>query len=145
VTAAKGLLTATESFPTEAQPFTLENSFTTFSVEYTFKPSSGEFEDVHFHFFQTPETIPLRKAYWETVFPTCLDTVARAFFGYEYPRMQAQVIHGVIRAGGEPLPQNPGEDSWWLLVQQLESDDPVAKINDFFELLDQALESANSK
>lgn len=147
---AKSLLKATESFPTETQPFTTVNAFTTFSVEYTLKESDAEFPDVHFHFFLTPETIPLRKAYWETIFPTCLDTVARAFFGYEYPRMQAQIIHGVIRAGKELEEKGEPEDSWWLLVQQLEFDEKGGdelgtKIAQFLELLDQALENANIK
>jgi len=134
------------TLPVEAQPFTLVDDYTTFSVEYTFKGL-----DVHFHFFLTPELEgkkPTEKNwYWNESFPTALDKIARSFFGFEYPRIQASLIQGVLRSDDAVHPQ----DSWWMIVQQLEADAfPIGdtlddKIGRFLEQLDQALESSSSK
>lgn len=134
------------SLPAEAQPFSLVDDFTTFSVEYTEKPSVGDHPDFHFHFFVTPEVRKLaqdkQRRYWAEQFPAALDQVARSFFGYDFPRLQAQRIPDVLRSDDDKEPQ----DSWWLLVQQLEvgafpiGDSYAAKISRFLEALDQALE-----
>ncbi len=134
------------TLPVEAQSFTLVDDYTTFSVEYTFKG-----QDVHFHFFLTPELEarpPTEKnRYWNEAFPTALDKAARDFFGFEYPRIQASFIEGVLRSDNATRPQ----DSWWMIVQQLEADAfPIGdtldtKIDRFLEKLDQALESSSLK
>jgi len=132
-------LQADQSLPVEIQPFTLVNEYTTFSVEYTEK---GE-RDVHFHFFETPESKARGKEYWKVTFAHCLDKIARAHFGFEYPRIQASLIEGVLRCGQDPaeVPQ----DSWWMLVQQIEVPDVNLLVTQFLELLDQALDSSSLK
>jgi hypothetical protein len=123
-----------DSLSVEPPEFTPIDAYTTFFCEYTFKGT-----DVHFHFFRSPETATFPEHYWKNFFPVQLDQVARAHFGYEYPRLQASLVDGVLRAGketGEP------ESSWWMICQQLDVPDPEAKISKFFELLDQALEKA---
>jgi hypothetical protein len=135
------------TLPVEAQPFTLVDDYTTFSVEYTKKGES----DVHFHFFLTPELESKKPTemnwYWNEEFPKALDKTARAFFGFEYPRIQASLITGVLRSDDATKAQ----DSWWMIVQQLEADAfPIGdnvddKISRFLSLLDQALESSSNK
>jgi len=132
-------LKAEQSLPVEVQPFTLVNEYTTFSVEYTVK---GE-RDVHFHFFETPESKAWGKEYWKVVFATCLDKIARAHFGFEYPRIQASLIEGVLRYGQDE--KEVPQDSWWMIVQQTEVPDVDLLVTQFLELLDQALESSSRK
>lgn len=132
-------LKAEQSLPVEVQPFTLVNEYTTFSAEYTVK---GE-RDVHFHFFETLESKTLGKEYWKVTFAHCLDKIARAHFGFEYPRIQASLIEGVLRYGQDE--KEVPQDSWWMIVQQTEVPDVDLLVTQFLELLDQALESSSRK
>jgi len=132
-------LTADPSLPVEVQPFTVVDDYTTFSVEFTLKGN----RDVHFHFFETPETRALGKEYWNLVFAQCLDRTARAHFGFEYPRIQASLIEGVLRHGQDE--KEVPQDSWWMIVQKIEVPDYELLVMQFFSILDQALESSTRK
>lgn len=124
----------------EPQIFAVVDEYTTFSAEYTFKD-----DDVHFHFFMTPEAITRVKEYWAVDFPTCLDKVAREHFGFEFPRIQASLVVGVLRYGQDE--KEEPQDSWWMIVQELEdaSLDGDSIIIKFLEKLDQALENATRR
>ena len=129
----------TEGTPSaEPQVFVVVDTYTTFTAEYTFKD-----DDVHFHFFLTPETIMKKKEYWEATFPRCLDATARPFFGFEFPRIQANMVRDVLRFGQSE--NEPVQDSWWMIVQELKVVDPDALVLKFCEALDTALEAATRK
>ena len=127
--------------PVEPQLFIVVNDYTTFSVEFTDKGDN----DIQFHFFMTPE-IEAKKPtemnwYWNEAFPMHLDKVAREFFGFEYPQIQASLIQGVLRSDDAVKAQ----DSWWMIVQKLVVPDVEAHVMQFLEQLDQALESSSLK
>lgn len=91
-------------------------------------------KDLVFHFFLLDPSKPLPGGYstfWETLFPTHLDTVARAHFRAEFPSLQAQRV-------------NEFEiDSWWLRAFGYAdaSIDMPAFIQNFYDRLVRALQS----
>lgn len=129
--------TGEQSLLAKAQDFIKVDDYTTFFCEYTTK---GDY-DVHFHFFNTKESKSFPRDYWENTFPLHLDKVARAHFGFEYPRLQASIVRGVLPADAIETENEPS-DSWWMIAQQLKVPDPDFYIRAFLVKLDQSIESS---
>lgn len=93
--------------------------------------------DIVFHFYpeiHTPDMVgwqpPNMKAYWDSMFPGQLDTVAREHFKVDFPRLKACHV------------QEFGINSWWLRAYGFGDSVPdvVGFVGRFYEKLNHNLE-----
>lgn len=118
--------------------FTKVDNFTTFLAEYTF---SGK--DIILHFFPSAEVhkSPRAHDYWHKTFPAWLDPVARASFGAEPPRLEAQYIEMAIPSF-IPASEAKPTPSWYLCAHGFTDGlDPEGLIQRFLSSLDLALDA----
>lgn len=128
-------------FASKAVVFTKVDRFTTFLAEYTFRD-----KDIILHFFPSDEVHQSQNArtYWNEVFPRVLDPVARASFGVEPPRLEAQYVEMAIPSF-IPADQAKATPSWWLCAHGFtEILDPDGLVDRFLVALDVALDAENA-
>lgn len=94
-------------------PFEKIDKYTTFMAEFVEKD-----QDLVFHFFPSPEAhaSPNCRRYWYRVFPETLSSVASKVFEAGPPRLQAQLVEGVI-ASWDDGDTAKAVDSWWFCAK----------------------------
>lgn len=128
-------------FASKQMVFEKVERFTTFLAEYAFLD-----KDIIMHFFPSEEVhqMKLARAYWHETFPRVLDPVARAAFGVEPPRLEAQFIEMAIPFF-VPADQAKPTPSWYLKARGFTDQlDPHGLVLRFMSALDAALDAENA-
>lgn len=127
------MISAVQDSPAELPVLPLSfiqvNDYTTFRAEFAITEG-----DIVYHFFITAEINGLvnPRRYWDELFPSKLQDVAREYFKADFPRLQAQYI--------------PEMASWWFRAKGYGAKlDPHRFSYRFFDLFDEALEGEMAK
>lgn len=112
----------------DAPQFVINEKYSSFRAEVAVL--EGDFV---FHFYLPKGGVKDYTYYWEDLFPTCLDFVARDYFKVSYPRIKAMHIKEL------------GIDSWWMRAYGFVDStlNPDAFVEKFYQKLHSALESQN--